>query len=292
MTDLNLLNELDAIDYSELQDFNNTQSGGGRGLLPKGTAFVRPVFYVEYGTQKQREFEGKTKDPVPTFEIGFAIVGGSGINAEGKPERYVLEEGKFPIVKSYEKPISLYEKSQCVGIHKALNRVGNKCSHPAQKLSESPLYQVNVTHEVPTKGKNAGKTVHRIDFRDLQPAWDAVRCEEIEMPAVDKSMIQVFLWERPSLGQWDSIFIDGFNEAVKNEKGEITKPASSKNFIQEKIMGALNWEGSKIQKLLQEAGKDVALPAASLEAGTTAEATATTTPADTAVEAGTVPDLD
>lgn len=295
MTDLNLFAELETIDVTELQDFNNTQSGGGRGLLPKGTAFIRPVYYVEYGVQKQREYEGKTKDPVPEFEIGFAIVGGSGLNAEGKPERYVLEEGKFPIIKSYPKPISLYDKSQCVGIHKALNRVGNKCSHMVQKLIESPLYQVTITHEVPDKGKNAGKTVHKIDFRNLQPAWDSVNACEYTMPEVDKSIIQAFLWDKPSIGQWDSLYIDGMNEAVKNEKGEITKPATSKNFIQEKILSALNFEGSPIQKLLAAAGKEIAAPIASLEAGTEAEKTTVTAPADEPVQENSVvavPDLD
>lgn len=288
---LDLFAELNTINTEELTDFNNTQTGGGRGLLPAGTAFVRPVYYVESGIQKQREFQGVTKDPAPMFEIGFAIVGGSGVNAEGKPEKYVLEEGKFPIIKSFDQPISLFEKSKCVGIHKALNRVGNKCNHPVQKLAESPLYQLSITHRVPEKGKNAGKTVADYDFRTLQPAWDSINACEVSMPAVPPSMIQAFLWDKPSLGQWDSIFIDGQFDAEKDESGKITKPARSKNFIQEKIMNALNWEGSKIQKLLQSANRDVVLPAPSLEADASAAPTVAAPPADVAVPAGTVPSV-
>lgn len=293
-TELNLFAELENLDTTELVDFNNIQSGG-RGLLPAGTAFVRPVYYVEYGVQKQREFEGVTKDPAPMFEIGFAIVGGSGLNAEGKPERYVLEENKFPIIKSYEKPISLNEKSQCVNIHKALNRVGNKCTHPAQKLAESPLYQLTIAHEVPTKGKNAGKTVNRFDFRNLQPAWDTINACEVNMPALVKSDIQAFLWDLPSLGQWDSLFIDGQYDAEKDESGKIKRPARSKNFIQEKILGALNFEGSKIQKLLQAANRDIVMPS-TLEAEATPANVPPAPPADVDVPAtGSVlqaPDLD
>ena len=287
---LDLFNELNEIDVTDLQDLNNIQTGGGRGLLPKGTAFVRPISYVEYGIQKQREFKGVTKDPAPMFEICFAIVGGSGVNLEGKPEKYVLEEGNFPVIKSYEKPISLFEKSQCIGIHKALNRVGNKCSHMVQKLAESPLYQLSITHEVAETGANAGKTVARFDLRTLQPAFDSIRGEEVQMPQLDKSKIQAFLWDKPSLGQWDSIHIAGQWDAQVDEKtGAIKKPAQSKNFIQEKIMSALNFEGSKIQKLLQADNRDVALAAPSIEVDASETAQVTAPPADVEVPAGNVP---
>lgn len=287
---LDLFNELENIDVADLQDLNNIQTGGGRGLLPKGTAFVRPISYVEYGIQKQREFKGVTKDPAPMFEICFAIVGGAGQNEKGEPEKYVLTEGDFPIIKSYEKPISLFEKSQCIGIHKALNRVGNKCSHMVQKLAESPLYQLSITHEVATSGANAGKTVARFDLRTLQPAFDSIRGEEVQMPQLDKSKIQAFLWDKPSLGQWDSIHIAGQWDAQVDEKtGEIKKPAQSKNFIQEKILSALNFEGSKIQKLLQADNRDVALAAPSLEADASQKSTVAAPPADVEVPAGSVP---
>lgn len=287
MTEYNLFAELENIDTTELVDFNNTQTGGGRGLLPAGTAFVRPVYYVEAGVQKQQVFDGVQKPPAPMFEIGFAIVGGSGKNLEGKPEKYVLEEGKFPVLKSWDKPISLNEKSYCVLVHKALNRVGNKCSHMIQKLPESPLYQLSITHRIPEKGKNAGKTVADFDFRTLQPAWDTVNACEVNMPSVDPKSIQAFLWDKPSLGQWDSIFIDGQFEAVKNDKGEITKPARSKNFIQEKILGAQNFEGSAIQKVLQGANRDVALAVESLETSTSVPSVPTEP--DVAVPTGSVP---
>lgn len=291
---LDLFAELETLDATELLDFNNIQTGGGRGLLPKGTAFIRPISYVEYGTQKQREFEGKTKDPTPTFEICFAIVGGAGQNEKGESEKYVLEEGNYPVIKSYEKPISLFEKSASIRIHKALNRVGNKCSHMVQKLAESPLYQINITHEVPTKGVNAGKTVAKFDLTTLAPAFDSIRGEAVQMPVLDKSKIQAFLWDKPTLAQWDSIHITGqWDAQVDEATGAIKRPARSKNFIQEKIMMALNFEGSKIQKLLQGANRDVALNAPSIEAPV--DAVVQAPPADVVVPEGTVlaaPELD
>lgn len=261
---MDLLTQISTIDATELTDMTETKAGGqGARILPAGTAYVRPCMYIELGTQKQREFQGKAKDPAPMFVLGFRVVGGGGMNKEGKPERYVQEEGNFPLIKTYETPISLFEKSKAVGYHQALNRVGAKSTHFIQKLAEQPLYQLPIGVKIDEKTK---KERQDIDFRALQPAFDAAAMQEVQAPTLKPEHIQAFLWDKPSKEQWDSIFIDGVWEAQKDESGKITKPAQSKNFWQERILGALNFEGSPIQKLLQSLGQDIAVQAPSLEA--------------------------
>lgn len=268
-----LFNELDNLDTTDLADFTDIKQGGGDfapRILPKGYALVRPVEYIEYGVHKQPDFQGKPKDPCAEFILGFAIVGGQGINTDGVKEKYVSDEDatakKFPIVRTFPTALKFFDKAAAVKIHKALNNMGKQSTHIVQKLPESPLYLLKVEHETPTKGKSAGKLRHKLCFTELQPALDAVTADPIEAPKVEPSMIKAFLWDKPSIGQWDSIFVEGVWEAREAKPAEGDKPAQaarpaiSKNKDQEKIMSALNFEGSPIAQLLAKAGRDVPAP--------------------------------
>jgi hypothetical protein len=57
---------------------------------------------------------------------------------------------------------------------------------------------------------------------------------------------------------WDTLFIDGEYPERKNDKGEVTAPAKSRNQFQLKIAAAKNYKGSPIQVLLAEGGKELA----------------------------------
>jgi hypothetical protein len=76
---------------------------------------------------------------------------------------------------------------------------------------------------------------------------------------------QVFIWSRPDLEQWASIFIEGEYPARTNDAGEIVKKASSKNVIQARIMKAQNFKGSPIETLLKTNGKGLDIPDAETE---------------------------
>jgi len=58
--------------------------------------------------------------------------------------------------------------------------------------------------------------------------------------------IKFFCWANPSLEQWASIYIDGTDDAGK-----------SKNYIQNTIKSALNWEGSPMYNLLKAKGENL-----------------------------------
>ena len=66
--------------------------------------------------------------------------------------------------------------------------------------------------------------------------------------------LQCLIFDNPSTEQWDSIFIDG-------EKDDGT----SKNWIQNKIKGAVNFAGSGVEQFLAAAGVELPDPAANAE---------------------------
>ena len=66
-------------------------------------------------------------------------------------------------------------------------------------------------------------------------------------PDLPDDKYQLFLWNSPTMEQWESIFIDG-----------TTQEGKSKNYIQEKIQKATNFVGSPVERLLMSGG--VSLP--------------------------------
>ena len=61
--------------------------------------------------------------------------------------------------------------------------------------------------------------------------------------------------------QWGGLFVEGEYPERKNDKGEVTAPAKSKNVMQNKIKSAVNFIGSPIHTLLVAGGAKIDLPA-------------------------------
>lgn len=283
---MSILNAIASVNVDQLSDMTAVKTGGGgRGLLPKGTALVRLCSYIEFGSHIQT-FAGQAKPAAPIFKLGFMIVGGVGLKEDGTPEKYVLEEGKFPMISTFDTTMSLHEKAKAVKYFNALNRVGNKATHFVQKIQEQCLYALPIGHKIATGGRNAGKTVQDIDFAALQVALDQETGLPRTAPELKEEHIQVFLWNQPSEAMWNSIYIEGEWDEVKDEKtGEVKYPKRSKNFLQEKCLAAVDFEGSALQVLLSELGTEYTMP----ELPTAPEATPDVPAAPTEVPTGTVP---
>lgn len=217
-------------------DMNEAQKGGGGAkLLPNNVyAFGRIVEYIDCGSQPQ-EFQGKAKDPADEFRIGVALWGEGITNDDGTP--YIMRP--FPI------SISRFEKSNTFKMFKALNYTGDpNIKHFAQFLGQAFVFKLE--HHT----NKAGKVSSIINWAATLPPYDAVSKQPYQIPAAPDDAYRLFLWDFPTIEAWNSLHIEGTNDDGK-----------SKNFIQEQILGALNFEGSPLHQLLVGNNVAFAIPA-------------------------------
>lgn len=239
-------------------DQTKSQAGGGGDYEPPaaGPALLRFVGYVEIGKQKGT-FQGKptVKEKV---QLVFELVGKRHPPAETKdgvkiPQRITVEE-------SY----SLNEKAHFFKLFQRMN-YRQDAQHIAQLLGEG--FKGEIIHDTwkDKTGKDritatlkgpAGYTIAppRKEDEDSETGWVDVAVP----PAL--SAIRCFLWQHADLAQWASIYIEGEYPERKNDKGEVVAPARSKNVFQDKIKGAVNFQGSPIYVLLAANGQSLDIP--------------------------------
>lgn len=227
---------------AEGPNMNEAVKGGTSRLLPAGYAFARLVEVVELGNHAQ-EFQGQKKDPAPEIQLGFALY-----NTADRV--YQNEDGTPYIIRPYSFALSQNDKARAFLLFKALNWKGTATSF-GQMLGQAFL--AKIVHEA--KSKTDATIVSRLDLKGFLPPLDAASGMPYPVPEATIDLMRLFLWARPTKGAWDALYVAGQYEAKDG------KPAQSKNLTQEKIMSALNFEGSPLQQLLMASGIQ-ALPTA------------------------------
>lgn len=239
---------------AEGADQTKAVAGGGDYTPPAaGPGLARFIGYVEIGKQKTN-FKGVPGVKEQVMLI-FELVG----------KRHAVEEGQQPHRVTITESYSLNEKANFFKLFQRMN-YKQDAQHIVQLLGDG--FKVEVIHDKWT-GKD-GK--ERVDVTFKGPAGYTIapprkEDEDSESGWVDvavpmhKSELRCFLWQQADLNQWASLFIDGEYPERKNEKGEVTAPAKSKNVLQHKIMGAVNFQGSPIHTLLLSNGSKLDLPA-------------------------------
>lgn len=234
------------------RDFTKTTEGGGGEYLPPaaGPCNLRFVGYYEIGIQKKL-FKG-TEKRVKQVQLVFELSG------KNYPPKELDDGTKLPTRMTVTETDSDNVKATINKIFKKMNYDG-KATHFAELLGNA--YRGRVFHV--EKDTDGGKVVYA-NLRNedgyviTPPVVEQVdedgnvTTKPIKV-AEPLSELKCFLWDDPDKEQWDSIYLPGEYEAVKDEKtGKIIKPARSKNVIQNKIRAALNWEGSPMQLLLED----------------------------------------
>lgn len=207
------------------QDVDMTETGTGGGayedvLLPKGDYYGHFVEYVEYGKRIPTNNGKPTGKPaVLNARVCFIVYG-----PNGEKKR----------IRSWYLPVFNSERANFKKLFDRLNYDGNT-KHAAQKLGTAWVIPVE------QHTSKAGKTSNVIDYSLLRPLpkFDPNTGEPIVIPALNPEDVKVFLWNNPTKETWDSLYIDG----VKDD-------GTSKNFIQEDIMKAVDFEGSPLQQML------------------------------------------
>lgn len=207
-------------------DMNEAVSGGGGRLVAAGVYIGRLCEYIDLGMQPQ-EFQGKAKDPAPNIRLGVALFGTNPENPQD-PTPYVL--------RSSDMSISRNEKAGTFKAFAALNyKRDPNIKHFAQFIGQAFIFHVEVK-----KSKTSGREYNTIAWDKTGPAIDAMTRQPYAVPELPDDLYRVFLWDYPTKEDWDALYIDGVNQEGK-----------SKNFIQETILGALDYQGSPLQLLLE-----------------------------------------
>lgn len=223
-------------------DMNESVAGGGGGrLIAAGQYVGRLVECVEMGVQPQ-EYQGQAKDPAMNVRLGVCLFYTDPDKA-GDPAPYVM--------RPRELTISRNEKATAFKAFAALNYKRDPgIKHFAQFIGQPFLFTVEVKVTKETK-----RQYNVIAWDKTSPAVDPMSKQPYAVPEAPEDAYRIFLWDFPTKEDWDALYIDGVND-----KGD------SKNFIQETILGALNYQGSPLQLLLGGVGGAVAPQAAAPQA--------------------------
>lgn len=231
---------------AKLADQTENKGGNFEYTPPAaGPCIARFVSYVEIGNHPQKEFQGKAKPPAPEAIIQFELLG----KKHAKEIETQDETGQT--VKRIVYPVITervaIKSGPRAGFYKLLSAMdyGRGNTHMAFMLGEAFILTI-IHKEVEKDGK---KHVYA-NIKDDSGNWKVsapVRVNEegetepLKAPAATVAE-RLLLWDAPSIEQWNSIHIPGTHQ---RKEGEV-----SKNWLQNTIKSALNWEGSPVQNLV------------------------------------------
>lgn len=250
--DINALANLAAEteDQTEVQEHTEFE----RVLPPAGKTVGRLIEYIEMGMREQKPYQGKAKPDAEEVRLTFELLGKGHVN-EVEIEGEKVKLSNLISVKLTKK------FGERAGFKKLFNKLQYGRSdkkHIAQMLGEPFIFEVvhNVAGE---KGKE--KTYANIRDKDgnflisAPFASDPLTGETTDIskkiPASLRSP-KLFLWDHPTKETWDSLFIDGTREVKVGDKVE----QRSKNWLQETIMSAKNFNGSALHTMLSGVSSD------------------------------------
>lgn len=256
-----------AIEHAPDMSVASAGGGGGDYVPPaEGLARARLVGYIEYGVHETSGGAGKPKVNREKVKLVFEL---SGPLHEPK----VLDDGtKLPHRVSIDINASknygpLNEKA---GLYKAFKRMNwdGTAKHMSQLLGKAFLLTIKHDKKTGTDGKVRTYVSIRDDSgiliqapRFVNPLDNSITEVPVDPPI---SQLRLFLWNAApehQIKMWESIFIDGEYPERKNEKGEVTANAKSKNVLQLEVRSALNFTNSPIFQLLQTKGVNLDLGA-------------------------------
>jgi hypothetical protein len=248
---------------AEGADQTVAKTGGGEASIPAaGPCNLRLVAYIELG-KHEKEFQGKKKKQ-DLVSLTFELSGRNHPPVES-------DSGTYPHRITITENLSLNEKARFFKLFQVLNYAG-KAKHAAELLGAA--FRGRVIHRSYKGRDGKDRTVAelydkqlgvftiqapRVDVTDPETGEPTGEQRELKV-AEPLSELRCFLWNYADMEQWQSLYIEGEYPERKNEKGEVTAPARSKNQFQLKIRSALNYAGSPIEQLLKNGGKELELP--------------------------------
>lgn len=258
-----------------LQDQSVAVTTGGnfeRKRLPIGTHPIRLSAYIELGVQAGGMYDGKPKPDEDQARMTFEFLGKRTVEEN--------DDGKvFAPRKSLTKKLSMHTKAGFYKLFLQMRGGDSSITHMAQMIGKQAwlvdvvwrtmgddgkyitIKKKDVAH-YEERLKEAKTDKEKKDFRIFDNVeWNTIRAPF--MPILDEDGedtgevkaikvrelvgdVQLFLWDNPKPMFWDSLFIEGtYTKKVGDKEEEV-----SKNYLQEAIMGAKNFEGSALEAML------------------------------------------
>lgn len=209
------------VDGGIVTDFTEITKGGGeRKVWPEGFTLARLVGVIELG-DREVTYKGEKKPPVRQLMLQFAMYS----------DGYTYDDGKPGIISTMGLSMTTTEKSKLPKIF-AKMQVTKAEKHFAELLGH--IYLINIKHT-----QKEGKTYVNIDLDDIRLGLDPVKKQWYDCPALDESLVRLFLWDKPSQAMYDSLLI-------KQQDGS---PAE-KQWLRDLLVTAVNYNGSPLQRLL------------------------------------------
>jgi hypothetical protein len=214
---------------------------------PAGKTVARFVAYIELGKQPQRPFQGKAKPPCEEVRLVFELL------HPKKNIRTIQVDGKdVTVADTIGMTVAkkLGDKAKFKKIFDMMRYGRDGVKHMAQMLGNE--FIVTVFHnEVEKDGKktvyanlnDAAGTYHIGSPFIVDPLTE--ESKKVPVPANIRPL-QLFLFDNPTKETWDSLFIDGHREIKNGDQVE----QRSNNWLQERIMSAVNYQGSALHTLL------------------------------------------
>lgn len=230
-------------------------------VCTEGKHKARLIGYVELGLQPQSEYEGKAKPPATEIRLTFEVFG------KANETEYTDEATGRKGVRGALLQVYATEKLNNRATFKKLLdklREGNPDTTHISQLLGAPFY-LQVKHYKNKQGVMKPTLKNGGDFGILPPLVEEQDEDAniIGMKDVSASFppasypYRLFLFDAPSIGQWQSIAIEGTRKkTVVNADGTQSEVEESRNFLQDQVRAAVNWEGSAMQAILLAAGED------------------------------------
>jgi hypothetical protein len=264
MNILDIANEI-AATGPDLTKTTEGGSGGTRVAAAAGLAQARLLGYIEVGKHEYDAKVGtaKVKKTDPRAILEFELSG---------PKHPPVEIGEGDAKKSFAhtlreviRNVSLNEKATYAKLFAKMNW-DQRARHFSQLLTKP--FRVQVSHWVPNAEKPDEKIAQIAKDGIMSPSYEDAETGESKTinPVALRSAPRLFIWDAAPehIGaMWDSIFIDGSYTVGEGEN----QKTISRNYYQDLIRKAKNFEGSPIQQYLAAKGETFLPPKQEAPAG-------------------------
>lgn len=224
----------------------------------EGPCVARLVSVIEIGNHPQRPYNGQEKPPAPEVIFQFELLGKKHRKEIKVKDENGTETTKvvYPIL-TERMAIKAGPRAAYIKLLEALRYGRKEMTHPAMMIGEA--FILTIIHA--DNGKEGKEKRVYANIKDASGNWKVsapVRVNEegeteplkAPAPTVEERCL---LWDSPDMEQWNSLYIPG----SRTKKVDGKEQEVSKNWMQETVKSALNFEGSPVATMIASVEGDL-----------------------------------